>query len=61
MTEKKLTFKSCCCFFFKNILQNQMKLSIGEQNEKYYIELPSRLANPLTGPNTCWSILKRFL
>lgn len=60
MTEK-IDIQIVLLFLFQKYLQNQMKLSIGEQNEKYYTELPSRLANPLTGPNTCWSILKRFL
>ena len=42
-------------------LQYQLNISIEESKEKYYTELSSRLADPLTSPKTYWSILKTFL
>ena len=38
-----------------------MYISIEESKEKYYTKLSRRLADPLTSPKTCWSILKTFL
>ena len=68
MIEKNLAFKSyLCCnrnmFLLEKIkaLQYQLHISIEESKEKYYTKLSSRLADPLTSPKTCWSILKTFL
>ena len=68
MTEKNLAFKSYCCsnknmFLLEKFkaLQYQLHISIEESKEKYYIKLSSRLADPLTSPQTYWSIFKTFL
>ena len=42
-------------------LQSQLHISFIESQEKCYTKLSSRLADPLTSPKTCWSILKTFL
>ena len=68
MLEKNWVFKSYCyshksMFLFEKFkaLQYQLNISIEESKEKYYTKLSSRLADPLTSPNTYWSILKTFL
>ena len=57
MAQKKLVFKSHCCsdrnmFLLEKFkaLQYQLHISIEESKEKYYTELSSRLADPLTSP-----------
>ena len=61
--EKDLIFKlhrsnkNMFLFEKSKALQNQLNIL----NEEYCIKLSSRLANPLTGPKTNWSILKMFL
>ena len=59
MTEKNLVFKSYCCskrnmFLFKKFkdCQYQLHISIKESKKKYYNKLSSRLADPLTSPQT---------
>ena len=68
MIEKNLVFKSYCCsnrnMFLIEIfkaLQYQLQIYIEQSKERYYTKLSSRLAHPLTCPNTYWSILKTFL
>ena len=65
MFEKNLAFKSYCCFNKKfekfKTLQYQLNIFIEELKEKYYTELSSRLADPLTSKRTYWSILKTLL
>ena len=68
MLEKNLAFKSYwysnkSTFLFEKFkaLQYQLNISIEESKEKYYTNLSSRLANPLTSRKTYWSILKTFL
>ena len=45
---------------FKALLY-QLYISIEEPKEKYYTELSSKLADPITNSKTYWSILKTFL
>ena len=68
MIEKNLVFKSYCCsnrnMFLIEIfkaLQYQLQIYIEQSKERYYTKLSSRLAHPLTCPNTYWPILKTFL
>ena len=42
-------------------LQYQLRIPNEESKKKCYTKLSSRLADPLTGPKTYWSILKTFL
>ena len=42
-------------------LQYELRIPNEESKKKYYTKLSSRLADPLTGPKTYWSILKTFL
>ena len=42
-------------------LQYQLHISIKEAKGKYYTKFSSRLVDPLTSPNTYWSILKTLL
>ena len=68
MIENNLAFKSYCCsnrnmFLLEKFkaLQSQLHISFIESQEKCYTKLSSRLADPLTSPKTCWSVLKTFL
>ena len=42
-------------------LQYELRIPNEELKKKYHTKLSSRLADPLTGPKTYWSILKTFL
>ena len=68
MVEKNLAFKSYSCsnrnmFRVKKskALQYELRIPNEELKKKYHTKLSSRLADPLTGPKTYWSILKTFL
>ena len=65
VVEKNLAFKTYSCsnrnmFLLEKskALQYQLQIPIEESKKKYYAKLSSRLADPLTNPKTCWSILK---
>ena len=67
MVGKNLALKSYCCsnnnmFLLEEFkaLQNELKIYFERLKEKYYTELSSRLADPLTSQKTCCSILKAF-
>ena len=48
-------------FFLEKLQPYGINYTYLLKNRKYYTKLSGRLADPLTSPKTCWSILKTFL